>query len=113
MNMNDLNAVQWGDVEGLQVFLLENALQHQRFKAAFTLQGIQPPSFNLFDVDVENIDDWLLPHQNEHQFFSAVLGLSNPISLLDSNWNNEEQFYDFISDHYFVHAAVAASLGIT
>ena len=113
MNMNDLNSVEWGDTEGLQVFLLENALQHQRFKTTLINAGFKPPSFNIFDIDIENIDDWMLPHQNEHQFFSSVLGLSNPISLLDLNWNNEEQFYDFVSDHYFVHQAVAAALGVT
>lgn len=110
MNMQDLQSVEWGDAEGLQVFLLENALQHSLFKTGFQRLGLAPPSFNLFDVDIDNIDDWLLPHQNEHQFFSSVLGLSNPISLLDSNWNNEDQFYDFVSDHYYVHAAVFTTL---
>lgn len=113
MNMNDLNSVEWGDNEGLQVFLLENALQHDRFKKAFIAKGITPPSFNLFDIDIDNIDDWMLPHQNEHQFFSSALGLSNPIGLLDMNWNNEEQFYDFMNDHYYVHVAVATALGIS
>lgn len=110
MNMNDLNSVEWGDAEGLQVFLLENALQHDFFKRSFLERGLKPPSFNLFDIDIDNIDDWSLPHQNEHQFFSSVLGLGNPISLLDSNWNNEEQFYNFLSDHYFVHLSIASAL---
>lgn len=113
MNMSDLNSVEWGDNIGLQVFLLENALQHQLFKNTFNAKNLKVPGYNLFDVQVENIDDWMLPHQAEHQAFSEYLGLANPINLLDMNWNDESQFYDWISDHYYVHAAVAASLGLT
>ena len=113
MNMQDLNSVEWGDEESLQVFLFENSLQHQLFKSTFQRNGISTPSYNLFDMQIENIDDWLLPHQDEHQAFSSYLGLQNPINLLDMNWNNEEQFYDWISDHYFIHYSIAATLGVT
>jgi hypothetical protein len=113
MNMNDLNSVEWGDTEGLQLFLFENALQHNLFKSTFSQKNIITPSYNLFDVQVENIDDWMLPHQDEHQFFAQALGLQNPINLLDMNWNNEEQFYDWVADHYFIHTAIANSLGLS
>lgn len=113
MNMQDLNSVEWGDTEGLQIFLMENALQHTLFKTSFYSLGLITPSYNLFDLQIENIDDWLLPHQNEHQAFSDYLGLQNPINLLDMNWNNEEQFYDWVSDHYYIHTAIASSLGLT
>ena len=113
MNMLALNQVEYGDNESLQTFLLENALQHTRFKAVLAQQGIGTPSFNLFDLETSNIDDWMLPHQNEHQAFAQALGLQNPINLLDMNWNDENQFYDWISDHYFAHVAVAAALGVT
>ena len=112
MNMNDLNSVEWGDTEGLQIFLLENALQHTLFKTTLSLQNKKVPSFNLFDVQIENIDDWLLPHQDEHQVFASYLGLSNPINLLDMNWNNENQFYDWVSDHYQIHESIAKALGV-
>ena len=113
MNMQDLNSVEWGNTESLQVFLLENALQHSLFRTTFAGMGLKTPSYNLFDMQIENIDDWLLPHQDEHQAFSSYLGLQNPINLLDMNWNNEEQFYDWISDHYFIHYSIAATLGVT
>jgi|SRR6516225_3047129 hypothetical protein len=111
--MNDLNSVKWGDEEGLQVFLLENALQHSLFKSTFQRQGVQTPSYNLFDLQLENIDDWMLPHQDEHALFAELLGLENPINLMDMNWNNESQFYDWMADHYFIHANIAASLGLS
>lgn len=113
MNMQDLNAVEWGNTESLQVFLLENALQHQLFRNTLAGLNVRTPSYNLFDMQIENIDDWMLPHQDEHQAFAQLLGLDNPINLLDMNWNNEEQFYDWISDHYFIHAAIAGGLGLT
>ncbi len=113
MNMNDLSSVQWNDSEGLQIFLMDNALQHQLFRTTLATQGLVTPSFNLFDLQIENIDDWMLPHQNEHEAFAQLLGLQNPINLLDMNWNDENQFYDWISDHYFAHVAVAAALGVT
>ena len=112
MNMNDLNSVEWGDTEGLQVFLLENALQHNLFKTTLSAQNKLTPSFNLFDIQIENIDDWLLPHQDEHQVFASYLNLSNPINLLDMNWNSEDQFYDWLSDHYYIHVNIAKSLGL-
>ena len=113
MNMQDLNSVEWGNTESLNTFLLENALQHQLFRTTFANGGLKTPSYNLFDLQIENIDDWMLPHQDEHQSFAAYLGLQNPINLLDMNWNNEDQFYDWISDHYFIHAAIAGTLGLT
>ena len=113
MNMSDLNSVEWGNTEGLDVFLLENALQHQLFRKTFLSGGLKTPSYNLFDLQTENIDDWMLPHQDEHQAFAQALGLSNPINLLDMNWNNEDQFYDWLSGHYNVHAEIAATLGLT
>lgn len=111
--MLELNQVEYGNNESLQSFLLENALQHTRFKTVLAENGLVTPSFNLFDLQTDNIDDWMLPHQNEHQAFAQLLGLQNPINLLDMNWNDENQFYDWISDHYFAHVAVANALGVT
>jgi hypothetical protein len=112
MNMQNLNTVEYGDTEGLQVFLFENALQHSLYKTTFFENGLVTPSYNLFDVEIENLDDWMLPHQQEHQAFSSYLGLQNPINLLDMNWNDEDQFYDWLSSHYYIHVQIAASLGL-
>jgi hypothetical protein len=111
MNMNDLNSVEWGDTQGLQVFMLENALQHQLFKTTFSQKNILTPSYNLLDLEISNIDDWMLPHQTEHQFFAVNLGLSNPMNLLDMNWNDESQFYDWMEDHYSIHESIVKALG--
>ena len=110
--MQNLNSVEFGDDEGLQLFLFENALQHNLFKNGLFNKGFITPSYNLYDVQIENLDDWMLPHQQEHQAFAEYLGLQNPINLLDMNWNDESQFYDWLSSHYYIHAQIASSLGL-
>ena len=113
MNMNDLSTVEFGDVEGLQVFLFENAQQHKLFQETFLDLNLLIPAFNLYDADTDNLDDWLLPHQVEHQSFANYLGLNNPFNLLDVDWNDEGQFYDWLSSHLYIHQQIASSLGLT
>jgi hypothetical protein len=113
MNMDDLSSVEFGNVEGLQIFLFENAQQHKLFQETLLDQGLLVPTFNLYDADVDNLDDWLLPHQVEHQAFANYLDLNNPFNLLDVDWNNEAQFYDWLSSHLYIHQQIAASMGLT
>jgi hypothetical protein len=95
-----LSIVKFGDRDSLGEFL-------------FFAQGIQVPAFPLADADIDNLDDWLLPHQVEHQSFSALLGLENPFNMLDADWNNEEAFYDWLATHLSIHEQIAAALGLT
>jgi hypothetical protein len=53
-----------------------------------------------------------LPHQVEHQAFAALLELNNPFNLLDTDWNVEDDFYDWIASHLYIHQQIAASLGL-
>ena len=41
-----------------------------------------------------------LAHQVEHQAFASLLGLENPFNLLDTDWNVESDFYDWLNQHY-------------
>lgn len=113
MNMNDLSSVGFGDIEGLQVFLFENAQQHKLFQETIIDQGFLVPVYNLYDVDIDNLDDWLLPHSLEHQSFANYLDLSNPFNLIDVDWNNEGDFYDFLASHLYAHQQIAETLGLT
>lgn len=112
MNMDRLSIVTFGDAESLNDFLFENATQHKLFQETFMDSGILVPVFPLTDVNVNNLDDWLLPHQIEHQAFAALLELNNPFNLLDTDWNVEEDFYDWIASHLYIHQQIAASLGL-
>jgi len=112
MNMDALSLVRHGDIDGLQAFAFENGLQHQLFADTLEDTGVVIPKFPLLDINPNDIEDWLLAHQVEHQAISAELGLSNPVNLLDSNWNDEESFYDWLSTHLSLHQQIVASLGL-
>ncbi len=113
MDFDTLSIVKFGDVESLNEFLFENGLQHRLFRDTFFDQNIQVPAFPLFDADPNNLDDWLLAHQVEHQSFANLLGLDNPFDMLDTDWNDESDFYDWLASHLSIHQAIAASLGLT
>jgi hypothetical protein len=74
--------------------------------------GISVPSYPLIDVNVDNLDDWLLAHQGEHQAFSGLLELNNPFNMLDVDFNDEDDFYDWIASHLYIHEQIASSLGL-
>ena len=56
--------------------------------------------------------DWLLAHQVEHQSFANILELSNPFNLLDVDWNVENDFYDWIASHLYIHQQIASTMGL-
>ena len=113
MNFETLSLVEFGDVEGLDVFLFENSTQHQLFRDTFFDKGIEVPAFPLVYADPENLDDWLLAHQVEHQFFASQLGLSNPFNMLDADWRKEDDFYQWLAEHVLAHEQIAGALGLT
>ena len=110
--METLSIVKFGDFDSLGEFLFENGVQHKLFQEQFMDNGISVPIYPIIDVDINNLDDWLLAHQVEHQAFASLLGLNNPFNLLDVDFNNEEDFYDWIASHLFIHQQIAAALGV-
>jgi hypothetical protein len=112
MDMATLSIVKFGDVDSLGEFLFENGIQHKLFYETFLDNGFLVPSFPLIDANPNNLDDWLLAHQVEHQAYAAILGLNNPFNLLDTDWNIEDDFYDWVSSHLYIHQQIVASLGL-
>jgi hypothetical protein len=43
---------------------------------------------------------------------ASVLGLDNPFQLLDSDWNVEDDFYDWLGVHLTIHQQIATALGV-
>jgi hypothetical protein len=39
------------------------------------------------------------------------LDLDNPFNLLDTDWNQEDDFYDWIQQHLLIHEQIARALG--
>jgi hypothetical protein len=112
MDFDTLSIVKFGDVDSLQQFLFENGLQHKLFYETFMDQGIVVPSYPLMEASTDNLDDWLQAHQVEHQAFAGYLGLNNPFNLLDVDFNKEEDFYDWVANHLYIHQQIAAELGL-
>ena len=112
MNFDTLSIVKFGDEESLNDFLFENGVQHKLFQQTLQRQGVNVPIFPIIDADVNNLDDWLLAHQVEHQAFSGLLGLNNPFNMLDVDFNNESDFYDWLASHQYIHEQIVAQLGL-
>ena len=110
MNFDTLSIVKFGDVDSLGEFLFENAVQHKVFQEKFMDAGISVPIFPLADANTDNLDDWLEAHQVEHQAFAGLLGLNNPFNMLDVDFNNESEFYDWIANHLYIHEQINAAL---
>ena len=110
MNFETLSIVKFGDVDSLGEFLFENAQQHKYFQETFMDLGINVPVYPLADANPDNLDDWLLAHQVEHQAFAGLLGLNNPFNMLDVDFNNESEFYDWIASHLYIHEQIYNAL---
>lgn len=113
MNLDTLSIVRWGDNESLGEFLFENGTEHLLFWEILTDKGFTYAKFPITDADINNLDDWLLAHQTEHQVLADYLGLDNPFNMLDVNFNNEQDFYDWIGTHYTIHSQIAQALGLS
>ena len=113
MNFDTLSIVKFGDVDSLGEFLFENGTQHKLFQETFMDQGISVPIYPITDANTDNLDDWLLAHQVEHQAFAGLLGLNNPFNMLDVDFNNESDFYDWIASHLYIHEQIAAALNLS
>jgi hypothetical protein len=110
--MDTLSSVEYGNDDSLQEFLFENGLQHKLFQEVFMDGGVTVPIYPLIDAETNNLDDWLLAHQVEHQAFSSLLDLNNPFNMLDVDFNNESDFYDWLASHLYIHQQIASSLGL-
>jgi hypothetical protein len=113
MNMSTLSSVEYGNDESLGEFLFENGLQHKLFQETFMDAGITVPIYPIIDAQTSNLDDWLLAHQVEHQAFAGLLGLNNPFNMLDVDFDNESDFYDWIASHLYIHEQIAAALNLS
>ena len=114
MNIDDLASVEYGDMEGFQRFIFENSQQHQLFRDTLAqTYGISVPAYPLDNIDPTDVDAWLLDHDQEHAAINAVSGLDNPADLLDTDWRKEGDFYDWLNNHYLLHAQIISTLGLT
>jgi hypothetical protein len=112
MNFDALSFVKFGDKDNLREFLFENGMQHQLFYQTLADSGRLVSKYPIMDADVDNLDDWLLIHNQEHQVIASTLLLDNPFNLLDMDWNVEADFYEWLGVHQNLHEQIAQALGL-
>ena len=97
MDFDALSTVEYGNDDALQVFLFENGLQHKLFQEVFMDSGFSVPIYPLMDAEIKNLDDWLLAHQVEHQYFDRWihdLGKTDWFAATGENQNRQKSTYD-------------------
>jgi hypothetical protein len=104
--------LEFGDVDGLGRFLFENGVQHKLFYETLADRGILILQYPISDADPSNLDDWLFVHNQEHERIASQLRLDNPFQLLDSDWNVENDFYDWIGVHLSIHEQIIKVLNL-
>ena len=112
MNQNDLSYVEFGDIEGLGRLVFENFQQHRLFWQTLNRNNIATPFYPIEEASPDNLDDWLLIHNQMHESLAKILNLANPFQLLDADWNVEDDFYDWIGVHQDIHQQIAQRLKV-
>ena len=112
MNMDNLSTVEFGDQDGLRVMFFENQIQHQLFYNILADQNIISAFYPLGDAEFTDLDDWLLMHWNQHFSLADLLSLTSPFELIDTDWNQEDDFNDWVQQHLLIHQNIAATLGV-
>jgi hypothetical protein len=92
--------------------IFENAQQHQTFFIQLLDQDIIIPKYPLGDADLDDLDDWLWSHYQEHEALANRLSLENPFDLFDTDWNQEDDFYEWLQGHLSVHQSIINRLGL-
>jgi len=112
MNMDSLAAVEFGDKDGLRVMLFENQMQHQLFYNVLADTGQLSTFYPLGDAEFTDLDDWILLHYQQHLSLSELLSTSSPFELIDTDWNQEDDFNDWVQAHLLLHQGIVAQLGL-
>ena len=112
MNLDNLSNVVFGDADGLREMIFENAQQHRTFYIQLLDQDIVIPQYPLADADLDDLDDWLWSHYQEHEVLANRLSLENPFDLFDTDWNQEDDFYEWLQGHLSVHQSIINRLGL-
>ena len=82
------------------------------------LQGMTPPEGwairqpALADADLDDLDEWLWSHYQEHEALANRLSLENPFDLFDTDWNQEDDFYEWLQGHLSIHQTIINRLGL-
>lgn len=134
MNIDAVASFSFGDVRGLQDFMLVHRLVHDATAGAVALQfGETVSTFGIGDSSAEDawamlmhagesgrvvlreLQNWLELHARVHEQVYNLLGgdSASAPDLSDVDFSSPEQFHDWMYAHQTVHDFEQRALGIT
>lgn len=119
----------FGDAMGLREFSLAHRLAHAENADAIVAQfGVAVAGFDMGDERVmaewallmggqietptEGMRDWLTLHSLVHEAEYSAVGFGIATNLIDVNFADRGQFYDWMQAHQQSHDQVSSALGI-
>lgn len=130
MKIDTVSNMNYNDPAALAGFFFTHYMAHAQYASAIAVKYSQnTPMFDLVDVaaqtewvkvmgkkdeklTVYTLDVWLRRHNDLHNAETEVLGLGNTVALEPVDFSDEEQFYDWLSDHLLVHQLQDGALGL-
>ncbi len=104
--------VPFRDKDSLKAWLLDHYVEHERFAyETVVTQGLSSPVM-LPIQSQPDLAGWLMDHQAMHTSLDQILGIGSNPDLVDVDWNNESEFYDWQQLHDDIHELIKATLGI-
>jgi hypothetical protein len=114
MGLLDITSNNPFDEDSFVDFLGVNELSHQTINEFMQRKGLKPTILPL-NSDPRVNQQWLQDHwvQHQNEFLLLGLGIDNLPDLSVVDFNDEEQYLDWMQQHASVHDYVNSVLGIT
>lgn len=74
--------------------------------------GVQPITFKLYPFFKDDMQNWILEHQNAHSRFGQLLSV-NTQDLSGLDFENKTEMDAWLNENYLEHLAAAQRLGTT
>lgn len=110
MNIDLQSQLTFGDKQSMLIFLGDHAFAHDTI--ADTIADADYPTVKFPLVEIGNIADWIQYHAAEHDSINTALNIGSPPDLRDVNFDDEQQFYDWMLNHRLLHDVINSTLGI-
>lgn len=135
MNMDLYGLFEYGDEDGVKVFVLAHRFAHEAEAAAINAQfGSNIDTFSIGNNDIvepwiaimrgdidrmpESLSEWLELHNENHQDMLEILvgGILSTVSSTDLSqvdFSDPDQLFQWLTTHQQIHAAEQQILGLT
>lgn len=99
--------------KGWDEWVYWHSVHHEAIERSMAqVLGIQPVVFKLYPFFMDDMQNWLLEHQNAHSRFGQLLQVSTQ-DLSDLDFENKQQKDEWLNQNYLEHLGAAQRLGTT